>query len=78
MSLELRACPTEIGKNNKPASVVLTLPVWAGIHGRGQHEAGWKGQRHRSAGDRNRAIFERLAENFQHVAGKFGQLVEKE
>jgi hypothetical protein len=43
----------------------------------GQHEARRKRERHGSAGDRDRAVFKRLAENFEDVA-EFGQLVEKE
>ena len=50
----------------------------AGIHGRRQHEARRKGQRHRRPADRDLAVLERLAQHVEHVALEFGQLVQKQ
>src|SRR6202043_4273492 len=48
------------------------------IHCCRQHEARWKTNGKRSAGNRHSAVFERLAHHFEHVALKFRQLVEKQ
>ena len=60
------------------ARLVVEVAAGAGIHGRGQHEARGKAERHGGARDGDGVIFERLAHDFEHVAGKLGQLVEEE
>ncbi len=50
----------------------------ARVHRGGEHEARRKIHGKRGAGDRDAAVFERLAHDFQHVALKFRQLVEKQ
>ena len=60
------------------ARLVVEVAARAGIHGRGQHEARRKTERHGGAGDGDRVIFQRLAHHFEHVARELGQLVEKE
>ena len=60
------------------ARAVVEEAARAGIHGRGQHEARGKSQRHGGAGDADRAILQRLAHDFEHVAGEFREFVQKE
>src|SRR2546425_4129070 len=57
---------------------ISEVAAWAGVHGRGEHEA--RGKRHADgrAGDGHVTVFERLAQHFEHVALKFRQFVEKE
>ena len=50
----------------------------ARVHRGGQHEARRERERHGRAGDADRAVLERLAQNFENVAGKFREFVEKE
>src|SRR5271157_57639 len=47
----------------------------ARIHGCRQHEAGGG---HGGAGDRDHSVFQRLPQDFQHIALEFRQLVEKQ
>ena len=63
----------------------MAFPGWiaevsagTGIHRGGQHESRRKRNRDGSARNGHRAIFERLAHHFQHVALKFGKLVKKQ
>jgi hypothetical protein len=56
----------------------MNKPAWTRIHGRGQHEASGKHQGHGGAGDRDCTVLEGLAKNFENVAGKLGEFVEKE
>ena len=49
----------------------------ARIHRRNEQKIRRKAQRHVGARDGDRAVFERLAQNLQHIARKFGQLIEK-
>ena len=58
--------------------LVVEVAAGAGVHGGGEHEAGGEGERHGGAGDGDVAVFERLAQDFENVAGEFGQLVEEE
>ena len=60
------------------AGAVVVETAGAGIHGGGEHEAGGEGERHGGAGDADCAVFERLAQDFEDVAGEFGEFVEKE
>ena len=60
------------------ARLVVEVAAGAWIHGGGQHEARRKGERHGGAGDGDGVVFERLAHDFEHVARKLRQLVEKE
>ena len=57
---------------------VVEIAAGTRIHGRGQHEARGKSQRHGRPGDADRAIFQRLAHYLQHIAGKFRQFVQKQ
>jgi len=50
----------------------------AGVHRGGEHEARGEIHGERGAGDGDGTIFEGLAHDFQHVALKFGKLVEKQ
>ena len=59
------------------ARLVIEVAAGAGIHGRGQHEARRKAERHRGAGDGDGVIFKRLAHDFEHIARKLRQLVKK-
>jgi hypothetical protein len=59
------------------AGFVVEVAAGAGIHGGGKHEARWKTERHGGARDGDGVIFERLAQDFENVARKFGQLVEE-
>jgi hypothetical protein len=43
-----------------------------------EHEIGRKGERARSAGDRDDLVLQGLAEDLQHARAELGQLVEKE
>ena len=60
------------------ARLVVEVAAGAGIHGRGQHEARRKAERHGGAGDGDGVVFQRLAHDFEHVARELGQLVEEE
>jgi hypothetical protein len=60
------------------ARLVVEVAAGAGIHGRRQHEARRKAERHGGARDGHRVIFERLAHDLEHVARKLRQLVQKE
>ena len=57
---------------------VSIIAALAGIHCRGQHEAGGKRQRHCSAGNRHFAVLERLAQHVQHMAVEFRQFIQKQ
>jgi len=56
----------------------MKLPARTGVHGGGEHETGGEGERHEGAGDGDGAVFERLAEDLEHVAGGLGQFVEED
>ena len=60
------------------ARAVVEESAGAGIHRRRQHEARGKRQRHGGARDGDSAVFQRLAHDFQHVAGELRQFIEKE
>src|SRR5208282_1644153 len=60
------------------AGTVVAKGARTGIHSGGQHEAGGEGEGHGGAGDGDGAVFERLAQDFEDVAGEFGEFVEKE
>ncbi len=79
------AAPISSTCNAESSGRAVTLPraivevaAWAGIHGGCQHETSGKCERHGGASDANRAILQRLAHDFQNVAGELGQFVEKE
>ena len=57
---------------------VVEVAAGTGIHCRGEHECCRKAERHGGAGDGHAAIFERLAQHFQDIAGKFGKFIEEE
>ena len=59
------------------AGAVIVESARAGIHGGGQHKARGKRERHGGAGNRDRAILKWLPQDFEHVAGKLGEFVEK-
>jgi hypothetical protein len=56
----------------------MKIPTRTWIHGCGQHEASWESQGHSRAGNCDRAIFQRPAQNFKDIAGKLGQFIEKQ
>ena len=60
------------------ARLVVEVAAGAGVHGRRQHEARRKTERHGGARDGDRVIFQRLAHDLEHVARKLRQLVEKQ
>ena len=53
-------------------------PAGTGIHGRHQHEAGGIGQGGGGPGDGHPPVFQGLAQHFQDILPKFGQLVQEE
>lgn len=57
---------------------VVEVAAGAGIHCGGQHEARGKTQRHGGACDGDGVIFKWLAKDFENIAGKLGELIEKE
>ena len=57
------------------AGFVVEVAAGAGVHGGRQHEAGWKAQGHRGAGDGDVAVLEGLAHDFENVTGELGELV---
>jgi hypothetical protein len=57
---------------------IAKIAAGTGIHGRSQHESRGKGHGDGCAGDCYGPVFERLAHDFEHVALKFRQLIEKE
>jgi hypothetical protein len=72
-----------VALDDRRSAVALTGPVveiaaGAGVHGGGEHEGGGEGEGHGGAGDGNVTVFERLAQDFENVAGKLGELVEEE
>ena len=63
------------------AAVAITVTEVAArtwIHGAGEHESGGVGQRHGGAGDRDKAVFEGLTEDLQHVLLELWEFVEKQ
>ena len=60
------------------ARLVVEVAAGAGVHGGGEHEARGKAERHGGAGDGDGVVFERLAHDFEDVAGELGQFVEEE
>jgi len=56
---------------------VVEKPAKAWIHRRCKHESRGEGEGHGSAGNANRSIFERLPHDFEHIARKLGQFVQK-
>ena len=60
------------------ARLVVEVAAGAGVHGGGEHEARGEAERHGGACDGDGVVFERLAEDFEDVAGKFGEFVEEE
>ena len=59
------------------AGFVITKTAGTRIHGRRQHESRGERERHSGASDRYGPIFQRLAQNFQNIAGKLRKLVQK-
>ena len=57
---------------------VIVKSTGTRIHGRSQHEARREGQRHRSPGDTDRTVLERLPHDFKNIARKLGKFVEEE
>jgi len=57
------------------AGFVVEVAAGAGVHGCGEHEARGEAERHGGAGYGDGAVFERLAQDFEDVAGEFRQLV---
>src|SRR5258708_6842768 len=55
---------------------VKTARTW--IHRPNKHEIGGERKRRFGAGERYRAFLERLAQQFENIARKLGQLVEEE
>ena len=56
----------------------MRVPAWTRIHGCGQHESRGKSYRYGCAGNGHRAVFEGLAHDFQNIALKFREFIEKE
>jgi hypothetical protein len=59
------------------ARLVVEEPARTRIHGRGEHEARRKCQRHSGTCNRDVSVFQGLAHNFQNVARKFGKLIQE-
>ena len=59
------------------AAAVVEISAGTRVHRGSQHEAGRKGERHGGAGDANGAVFERLAHDFQDIAGELRKFVQK-
>ena len=60
------------------AGGIAKVAAGAGIHCGGEHEARGKCDGRGGTGDSDRAVFERLAHDFEDVALKFGELIEEE
>ena len=60
------------------AGFVVEEAAGAGVHGRGQHEARGKGERHGGARDGDGVVFKGLTQDLKDVARKLRQLVKKE
>ena len=72
VALDHRRCAVAL------AGSVVVESARAGVHGRRKHKTRREGQRHGRPRDADRAVFERLAHHFKHVAREFGKLVEKQ
>ena len=56
---------------------IVEKSAGARIHGGSQHKARGKSKGHGRAGDAHSPILQRLAHDFEHVAGKFWQFIEE-
>src|SRR6202034_1123617 len=59
------------------AGAVIVKAAGTGIHRGGEHEARGESQRHGSASDTYRAVFQGLAQDFEDIAGKFWEFIQK-
>ncbi len=57
---------------------IAEISAGAGIHGRGEHEARGESHGDGRAGNSDRAVFERLAHDFEDIALELRQLVEEQ
>jgi hypothetical protein len=60
------------------AGTVVVKAAGTGFHGHSQHEARREREGHGGSGNADGAVFEGLAENFEHVTVEFGEFIEKE
>src|SRR5574344_1415834 len=68
-------CPWRTSTSPRGMVVIATR---ARIHGSHQHEAGRITNRHFRTGNGDGTVFQRLAENLQHLPTEFRQLIEKQ
>src|SRR5438034_3895612 len=59
------------------ARAIVKVSARTRIHRARQHEPRRESEGHSGAGNTNRAVFQRLAHYFQHIAWKLGHLVQK-
>ena len=60
------------------AHAAAQIAARAGIHGTDQHEVRWIGGLCVDARDGHKAVLQRLAQRFQHIAVVFGQFIQKQ
>ena len=58
--------------------LISEIPARTRVHGRHHHEARGEGGRTQGPGDRDRALFERLAKHLQTAAMKLGQFIKEQ